>query len=229
MEKIILYDGTSIEIQKGAYLGEICAVVDEFAKLEEVANSLCKKDNLKKVQFMSDDISGATYENMAIGTPLFSYVDWNGGIITAAFSLRKKTEGEEKVEINQLQVQKAIAYLSDEQALTVKDLYEEWNSESVSYAVGDRVRYNEELYKCLQAHTSQSNWDPSGAPSLWAELLPGQEGTAPGEWKQPESTNPYKKGDRVIHNGKTWESLVDGNVWEPGAQGSESLWKEVTE
>ncbi|WP_350308143.1 carbohydrate-binding protein [[Ruminococcus] torques] len=46
-------------------------------------------------------------------------------------------------------------------------------------------------------------------------------------WEQPNSTNPYKKGDRVTHKGKTWESLVDSNVWEPGAVGSESLWKEV--
>ena len=36
-------------------------------------------------------------------------------------------------------------------------------------------------------------------------------------------------GDRVKHNGKTWESLVDNNVWEPGAQGTEALWKVVEE
>ena len=57
----------------------------------------------------------------------------------------------------------------------------------------------------------------------------GQEGTGIGEWEQPDSTNPYITGDRVKHNGKTWESLVDNNVWEPGAQGTEALWKVVEE
>ena len=47
------------------------------------------------------------------------------------------------------------------------------------------------------------------------------------EWEQPGSTNGYSKGDKVTHNGKTWESLVDNNVWEPGVIGTESLWKEV--
>ena len=31
------------------------------------------------------------------------------------------------------------------------------------------------------------------------------------------------------HNGKVWESLVDNNVWEPGAQGTETVWREISE
>ena len=48
------------------------------------------------------------------------------------------------------------------------------------------------------------------------------------EWEQPDSTNPYMKGDKVTHNGKTWVSLIDNNVWEPGATGTAALWQEVT-
>ena len=40
---------------------------------------------------------------------------------------------------------------------------------------------------------------------------------------QPDSTNPYAKGDKVTHNGKTWQSTTDNNVWEPGVYG----WEEV--
>lgn len=229
MEKFVVNDGTFFEVQKGAYLGNICAVVKSFAELETVASILSKDGNLDKVQFMSDDIAGAQYTNMALELPMFHSVDKVDGKVIAAFTLRQVTEEEKQTEENKVQVMTAISYLSDDQALTVKDLFEEWNSEGIAYYAGDRVKYNEKLYKCLQAHTSQTNWDPIVAPSLWAEILPGQEGTEPGEWKQPESTNPYKKGDKVTHNGKTWESLVDGNVWEPGAQGSEALWKEVTE
>ena len=95
--------------------------------------------------------------------------------------------------------------------------------EATSYAAGDRIQYNGKLYKCLQAHTAQADWNPVDAPSLWAEVLAGQDGTAIGEWVQPDSTNPYMRGDKVTHNGKTWMSDVDNNVWAPGVYG----WVEI--
>lgn len=114
--------------------------------------------------------------------------------------------------------------LTDEQAMKSVALYRLW-SPSASYAVGERVRYNDTLYKCLQAHNAQDSWNPSDAVSLWAEVLIPDPEVIP-DWKQPESTNPYMKGDKVKHNGKTWISEVDNNVWEPGAVGTESLWSE---
>ena len=60
------------------------------------------------------------------------------------------------------------------------------------------------------------------APSLFAKVLIPDTDTIP-EWEQPDSTNPYAKGDKVTHNGKTWISTADGNVWEPGVYG----WEEV--
>ena len=126
-------------------------------------------------------------------------------------------------------VQAARSVLTDEQAAEVPDLYKAWEP-GKAYEAGERVTYDGTLYKILQAHTSQAGWAPGTAPSLFAEILPGQDGTDIGEWVQPDSTNPYKKGDRVTHNGKTWESIVedteDGkgrNVWEPGVYG----WVEV--
>ena len=68
-------------------------------------------------------------------------------------------------------------------------------------------------------------WAPEKAPALFAEILPGQEGTAIGEWVQPDSTNPYSRGDRVMFGGKVYESLIDGNVWSPAAY--PAGWQEV--
>ena len=119
----------------------------------------------------------------------------------------------------------AAGMLTDEQALQVTALYPLWDA-AKTYAVGDRVRYGGELYRCLTAHTAQAAWTPTDAPSLWAKVLTDPSGAIL-PWAQPDSTNPYAKGDKVTHNGKTWESLVDNNVWEPGAVGTESLWKEV--
>lgn len=115
------------------------------------------------------------------------------------------------------------AILTDEQALTVLIIYPTWDGNSTTYSVGDRVLYNSILYKCLQAHTSQSTWTPTDAPSLWAKVLIPTPGVIP-DWEQPSSTNPYSKGDKVRHNGKIWTSTIDNNVWEPGTV---EYWKEV--
>lgn len=109
------------------------------------------------------------------------------------------------------------AMLTDEQAASVPTLYREWES-GVDYTNGDRRLYGGVLYSCLQAHTSQANWTPEAAPSLWAKVLIPDPEIIP-EWEQPDSTNPYMKGDKVTHNGKTWVSDVDNNVWEPGVYG----------
>ena len=114
------------------------------------------------------------------------------------------------------------AMLTDEQAATVPTLYRAWEAD-IDYAVGDRRLYENTLYRCLQAHTAQETWNPADAPSLWTKVLIPDPNVIP-EWEQPDSTNPYMAGDKVTHNGKTWVSEVDNNVWEPGVYG----WAEVT-
>ena len=73
-------------------------------------------------------------------------------------------------------------------------------------------------------HTSQNTWTPDITPSLWTKVLIPDPNIIP-KWEQPESTNPYMKGDKVIHNGITYESLIDNNIWEPGIIGTEALWQ----
>lgn len=113
---------------------------------------------------------------------------------------------------------------TDEKAILAPELFDRWNAESVAYAVGDRVRYGDLLYKCLTAHTSQESWTPDAAPSLWVRIDdPAIEWP---EWRQPQgSTDAYPKGAKVSHNGKRWISDLDANVWEPSVSG----WTEYTE
>ena len=119
------------------------------------------------------------------------------------------------------------AMLTDEQSLTVPDLFAPWNAHA-EYALGERCLYNDILYRCINAHAAQEAWNPADAPSLWAKVLIPDPDVIP-EWEQPDSTNAYKLGDKVTHNGKTWVCTeVDGagnNTWEPGVYG----WTEVTE
>lgn len=110
---------------------------------------------------------------------------------------------------------------TDEMSLQVPNLYPTWKV-GVDYIKDSRVLFNETLYKVLMNHTSQEDWNPEVAPSLFAKVLIPDENVIP-EWEQPESTNPYMIGDKVTHNGKTWVSTIDGNVWEPGVYGWEEF------
>ena len=118
--------------------------------------------------------------------------------------------------------------LTEEEAIAATCMYPHWSGDSIAYAKGQRVQYDGTLYTVLQAHTSQAGWTPTGAVSLFAKVLIPDPSVVP-EWEQPDSTNPYMKGDKVKHNGKTWVSLVDNNVWEPGVTGTAALWQEVAE
>lgn len=118
-------------------------------------------------------------------------------------------------------IQKGIQSLDDTDALAIKTAYPDWFSEG-HYTVDTKVLYESVLYKCLQEHDAQEAWTPENSPSLWAKvLIPGEDIPA---WEQPDSTNPYMAGDKVIHNGKTWISTIDNNSWEPSVYG----WDEVS-
>lgn len=106
--------------------------------------------------------------------------------------------------------------LTDEQAGLIPSVWPLWDVD-IQYTVGTRVTHNNVVYKCLQNHTSQTDWAPGLAPSLWARCLADSDTIS--EWEQPDSTNPYMQGDKVTHNGSTWISDVDNNVWEPGVYG----------
>lgn len=119
-------------------------------------------------------------------------------------------------------IEKASESLPDEDALSAVELFPAWNSDGVAYAVGDRVRWQGKLYKCVQAHTSQESWEPSEVPALWTDVA--EPGTIP-VWRQPTGAqDAYMTGDKVKYpdeNGDIWISIVDNNVWEPGVYGWE--------
>lgn len=113
--------------------------------------------------------------------------------------------------------------LSDEQALSVPLVFEEWEI-GVEYKIGKRILYGEVLYKVLQNHTSQETWTPDSATSLFARLLAETtDGSIP-EWQQPTgSTDAYMVGDKVKYNDKVYECTSDNNVYAPDVYG----WKLV--
>ena len=71
--------------------------------------------------------------------------------------------------------------LDDDAAAESAELFPQWDPDGHDYAAGDRVRDEDVLYKVLQAHTSQPEWPPADAPSLFARILAGQDGTEIGD------------------------------------------------
>lgn len=127
---------------------------------------------------------------------------------------------ERALELRRL-IELASISLDDEIAITAPELFPFWDID-INYNIGDRCRdrITKLLYKCVQAHTSQSDWEPSNTPALWVQVAePGEEWP---EWIQPiGAQDAYNLGDKVSHNEKHWTSTANANVWEPGVYGWE--------
>ena len=126
----------------------------------------------------------------------------------------KKSELNIKVEAIRSKLDELTSEMTDEQALHSSVLFKRWDNNGVTYEAGQRLNYNGVLYKVLQPHTSQSDWTPDTTPSLYTKVLIPDENVIP-EWQQPDSTNGYMIGDKVIYNGQVYESLINNNIWSP--------------
>ena len=117
------------------------------------------------------------------------------------------------------------ANLPDDQAMEVADLYPEWVAMK-AYAVDEIVKYGvnadgeTQLYKVIQAHTSQEDWKPDVTASLYKAIGFTDDGVS--IWTQQlGETDAYMTGDVVSYEDQLWISTVDNNVWQPGVYGWE--------
>lgn len=220
--KVIFNDLSELTIQQhtaeGKYIG-FKTINAEPAELREIFSDETKTRLMKVME--RDDVL-AVYEGYTV---FYSTEEYTGGIYgVRVYKPDTTPEAEAAIVAASVKVARMQAQdLDDEAAIEVKDIYPLWNGNGIAYGLGFKVLYEGVLYKCTSAHTSQFDWTPEAASSLWAKVL--NEGVQ--EWEQPGSTNPYMKGDKVRHNGQIYESLVDNNVWEPGTTGTESLWAVV--
>ena len=111
------------------------------------------------------------------------------------------------------------AALTDEQALVCVRLYRSWET-GKTYQVGDFLTYglnsvgDPQLYKVVQAHTSQADWLPDSTPALYDAI--GLDDSGYPVWSQPTGAHDaYNAGDIVNYNGKLYQSLINGNVYSP--------------
>lgn len=157
--------------------------------------------------------------------------EWSnkGELLKEELQQKKQTEHREKKQIAEKLIMDRMVSdyilsteLTDEEKDIFVNLFDLWEP-NTAYSRGDKLVYEGLAYEIIQAHTSQSDWLPNELPALYKLLY--QTSTDDGtivipEWKQPlGGHDTCNTGDLVFHEGKTWESTMDGNVWEPGVYG----------
>ena len=93
--------------------------------------------------------------------------------------------------------------VDDNTALRMAEFYPEWAA-GQAYTAGYKVQHGGKLWRCLQAHTSQTGWEPSTATaSLWEEICESHAGTL----NDPipyDGNMTLEAGKYYIQSGKTY-------------------------
>ena len=84
------------------------------------------------------------------------------------------------------------------------------------------LRFNDDLYRVNQDHTTQDDWTPDKTPALFVKISLEEYP----QWVQPTGAHDaYNKGAKVSDEGKRWISNKDVNIYKPGLVPGD--WSEV--
>ena len=122
----------------------------------------------------------------------------------AEYELNERTRPLTESEVSRMLITQQINTLTvdDNTALRMVAFYPEWAS-GMDYTAGYKVQRNGKLWRCIQAHTSQTGWEPENAASLWTEICESHAGTL-------EDPIPYS-GNMALESGKYY--MQDGKVY----------------
>ena len=122
----------------------------------------------------------------------------------AAFEAYERTRPLTESEVSRMLITQQINTLTvdDNTALRMVAFYPEWAADT-EYTIGYKVQRNGKLWRCRQAHTSQTGWEPENAASLWTEICESHAGTL-------EDPIPYS-GNMALESGKYY--MQDGKVY----------------
>ena len=110
---------------------------------------------------------------------------------------------------------------SDKTLIDNKAAFELWRPGIT--AEKDKIyRFGDDLYRCIQPHTTQDDWTPDKTPALFVKISLEEYP----QWRQPTGAHDaYKKGAKVSDEGKHWISNKDVNIYKPGLVPGD--WSEV--
>ena len=122
----------------------------------------------------------------------------------ARFEAAERTRPLTETEVSRMLIAQQINMLTvdDNTALRMVAFYPEWE-ENTEYTAEYKAQRNGKLWRCIQAHTSQTGWEPENAASLWTEICESHAGTL-------EDPIPYS-GNMALESGKYY--MQDGKVY----------------
>lgn len=103
-------------------------------------------------------------------------------------------------------MQQQVAQQTDEEALENIELFPTWQSKiGIQVEQGDRLYFDDKLYKVLQTHTPQDDWRPDTTASLYVQVVIESSNTGTIDNPIPYSTNmELIEGKYYIEEGVTY-------------------------
>lgn len=179
MSNIIFNDASSLSAQKVTQEGGYLKILT-LESPETLRQYFSDPLKTRKITVRERGQTVAEYEGY---TQLYQ-IAWAPGNIYTVKMYKQETVPEVQSAVQQaaiLMAQMQAQSLPDEQAIAVKAIYSAWSSDSVQYAVDYKVLHKDILYKCISAHTSQADWAPGVAPSLWTAVETGEHAGTKGD------------------------------------------------
>ena len=171
--KIIFNDATEINVQQVESHGDYLRILTVGNTPEQLKVLFTDASRTAHMIVQERGQTIATYEGY---TAFYRTEIYTGKIYGVVMYKPEKTP-----EVQSAMVQAAVAVaqiqaqsLTDEQAITVKDIYPAYDPNGVQYPVDFKVLQDDVLYKCLQEHVSQESWAPGIAPSIWVVVDTGE-------------------------------------------------------
>ena len=200
--------------------GAVSYTADHYALKTSYRDGLLEAARSNKEEWIARAIKQESEGNEKYGAEK-KLEELNGVVGAMLGGSARETAALQVSRFMQLQVQ--AASLSDEQAMEVADLYEEWMPNK-AYEADKILKYGKnangetQLYRVIQNHTSQADWLPDQTASLYKAI--GFDASGVPIWTQPLGAHDaWNKGDEVSHKGKLWISDIDANTYEPGVYG----------
>ena len=116
-------------------------------------------------------------------------------------------------------LQMFVQSLNDEEAMEVATVFPKYEvgkayKENELFTFGVNEVGDPQLYRVVQAHTSQEDWMPNITLALYTPIGLTEEGYP--VWSKPTGGHDaYNMGDVVDYNGTLYQSMIDGNVYSP--------------
>lgn len=171
--KLIFNDATEITVQQVELRGDYLRILVVGTTPEQLKVLFTDTSRTARMTVQERGQIVATYEGY---TAFYRTEIYAGKIYGVVMYKAEKTP-----EVQSAMVQAAVLVaqiqaqnLTGEQAVAVKDIYPAWDPNGVSYAAEYKVLHDSVLYKCISAHTSQADWAPGVAPSLWVAVSSGE-------------------------------------------------------